>query len=276
MKFGVCTFLTDRGIGPASLAQALEQRGFESLWVTEHTHVPASRRTPPPEGGELDEKYYRLLDPFLALTAAATVTRTLLLGTGVTLLAQRDPIITAKEVATLDLLSGGRFLFGIGIGWNREEMENHGTDPRTRAKLTEERLETMQALWTREIAEYDGDFVRLEPAYSWPKPVQRPHPPLYFGGGPATFPRIARFGAGWFAISTSTEDIAASMVQLRSVTGTANPVTVAHVGPVTEEALRGYPDTGVERVVLELPTLNEGQTMAKLDDFTAVTRALGW
>jgi probable F420-dependent oxidoreductase len=276
MKFGVCTFLTDRGIGPAPLAQALEQRGFESLWVTEHTHVPASRRTPPPEGGELAEKYYRLLDPFLALTAAATVTQTLLLGTGVTLLAQRDPIITAKEVATLDLLSAGRFLFGIGIGWNREEMENHGTNPKTRAKLTEERLETMQALWTREIAEFEGEFVRLEPAYAWPKPVQRPHPPLYFGGGPAAFPRIARFGAGWFAISTSVEEIAASMAQLHAVTGTANPVTAAHVGPVTERALRGYTDTGVERVVLELPTLTQDQTMAKLDEFTAVSRTLGW
>lgn len=178
-----------------------------------------------------------------------------------TLLAQRDPIITA---VTLDLLSGGRFLFGIGIGWNREEMENHGTNPKTRAKLTEERLETMQALWAREFAEYDGEFVNLEPSYAWPKSVQRPHPPHYFGGGPAAFPRIARFGAAWFAVSTSTEEITASMAQLHAVTGTANPVTAAHVGPVTEQALRGYTDTGVERVVLELPTLNEDQTMAKL------------
>jgi alkanesulfonate monooxygenase SsuD/methylene tetrahydromethanopterin reductase-like flavin-dependent oxidoreductase (luciferase family) len=133
MKFGVATVFTGQGIGPAALAQALEERGFDSLFVTEHTHIPASRRTPYPAGGELPERYYRLFDPFLALTAAATVTRTLLLGTGVALIAQRDPIITAKEVATLDQLSNGRFLFGVGIGWNREEMESHGTDPKARA-----------------------------------------------------------------------------------------------------------------------------------------------
>jgi len=270
MRFGVTTFLTDQGIGPVALAKALEERGFESLFVTEHTHVPAARRSAYPGGGELPEKYYRMLDPFLALTAAAAVTRTLLLGTGVALVAQRDPIVTAKEVATLDLISNGRFLFGVGIGWNREEMESHGTDPRTRARLTDERIEAMQALWTREIAEYHGTFVELEPSYAWPKPVQRPHPPLYFGGGPAAFPRIARFGAGWYVISTSGDELTASIAQLRAVTGTDTPVTAAHVGPVTEAALGGYQDSGAERVVFDLETLTEGETLTQLDAYVAV------
>jgi probable F420-dependent oxidoreductase len=276
MKFGVATFFTEEGIGPAPLAEALEKRGFDSLFVTEHTHIPASRRTPYPTGGELPEKYYRLFDPFLALTAAATVTRTLMLGTGVALIAQRDPIITAKEVATLDQLSNGRFLFGVGIGWNREEMESHGTDPKTRGKLIDERLETMQAIWTREIAEYHGDFVDLDPLYAWPKPIQRPHPPLYFGGGPAAFPRIARFGGGWYAVSPSSDELTASAAQLRTVTGTDTPVTAAHVGPVTEAALRGYADSGAERVVFDLETLPEDETLAQLDEYVSVTNSLGW
>jgi probable F420-dependent oxidoreductase len=276
MKFGVSVFLTDQGIGPAPLAKALEERGFESLFVTEHTHVPASRRTPYPAGGELPDKYYRMLDPFLVLTAAATVTNTLLLGTGVALVAQRDPVITAKEVATLDLLSNGRFLFGMGIGWNREEMESHGTDPKTRGRLTDERVEAMQAIWTREIAEYHGDFVELEPLYAWPKPVQRPHPRLYFGGGPASFPRIGRFGAGWYAVSPSSAELTESVAQLRELTGTDTPVTAAHVGPVTVEALRGYESSGAERVVFDLETLSEDDTLAQLDEYVAVAHALGW
>lgn len=276
MKFGVTTFLTDQGIGPAPLARALEDRGFDSLFVTEHTHVPASRRSPYPGGGDLPEKYYRMLDPFLALTAAATVTSKLILGTGVALVVQRDPIITAKEAATLDLLSGGRFLFGMGIGWNREEMESHGIDPRTRGRRIDEIVETMQALWTREIAEYQGDFVTLEPSMAWPKPVQRPHVPLYFGGGPATFPRIARFGAGWYAISASSVDSTAAIAELREVTGTDTRVTVAHVGPITEAALQGYPSSGAERVVFDLETLNHADTFAQLDAYLSVTESLGW
>lgn len=276
MKFGVATFFTDQGIGPARLAQALEERGFDSLFVTEHTHIPASRRTPYPAGGELPEKYYRLFDPFLALTAAATVTRRLLLGTGVALVAQRDPIITAKEVATLDQLSHGRFLFGVGIGWNREEMKSHGTDPKTRGKLTDELIETMQAIWTREIAEYHGEFVNLDPLYAWPKPLQHPHPPLYFGGGAAAFPRIARFGGGWYAVSPSSDELTAAAAQLRAVTGTDTRITAAHVGPVTEAALRGYADSGAERVVFDLETLSEPETLARLDEYAALARSLGW
>ena len=274
MKYGVYTFLTDQGIGPAALGRQLEARGFDSLWVTEHIDAPGSDRSSAPGGGALAEKSYRLLDPFLALTAAATVTQRLLLGTGVALVAQRDPIITAKEVATLDLVSHGRFLFGIGIGWNREEMDSHATNPTTLAMLTEERVEAMQAIWAREIADHRGEFVTLGPLSAWPKPVQRPHPPLYFGGGPAAFPRIGRFGAGWFAASPSSDQLRAAMAQLRAMTGNHTPVTAAHVGPVTHEALAGYTDSGVERVVLELPTLDEFATASKLDEFVAVARAL--
>lgn len=276
MKFGVATFFTDQGIGPAALAVALEERGFESLFVSEHTHIPASRRTPYPAGGELPEKYYRLFDPFLALTAAATVTRTLLLGTGVTLLTQRDPVITAKEVATLDHLSNGRFLFGVGVGWNREEMESHGTDPTTRGELADERLEAMQAIWSREIAEYHGDFVNLDPLFAWPKPVQRPHPPLYFGGGTTAFPRIARFGGGWYAVSPNCDELVESAAQLRLVTGTDTRISAAHVGPVTEAALRGYADSGAERVVFDLETASEPATFLRLDEYAALAHSLGW
>jgi probable F420-dependent oxidoreductase len=276
MKVGIYTFPTDQGIGPAPLARAVEDRGFDALFFAEHTHVPVSRRTPFPWGGELPDKYYRLLDPFLALTAAAAVTDTLLLGTGVALVAQRDPIITAKQVATLDLLSRGRFLFGIGVGWNREEMENHGIDPRTRGKRVDELVETMRRLWVDDIAEHHGDFVDLEPSYAWPKPIQRPHVPLLFGGGPAQFPRIARFDAGWFAISASGSDLVAAVADLRVATGTETPVTVAHVGPLTAAALQDYADSGAERIVLELETLNETDSLAGLDDIVSVTHSLGW
>lgn len=223
----------------------------------------------------MPDKYYRMLDPFLALTAAATATSTLLLGTGVALVAQRDPIITAKEVATLDRLSNGRFLFGAGIGWNREEMESHGIDPKTRGRLADELVEAMIAIWTREIAEYHGDFVDLQPLYAWPKPFQHPHPPIYFGGGPAAFPRIKRFGGGWYAVSPSSEDMTASIKQLRAATGTDTAVTAAHVGPVNEKALRGYEATGAERVVFDLETLAERETLAQLDEYVSVVQSLG-
>jgi hypothetical protein len=155
-------------------------------------------------------------------------------------------------------------------------MESHGTDPKTRGKLADELLEAMQAIWTREIAEYHGDFVNLDPLYAWPKPVQRPHPPLYFGGGPAAFPRIARFGGGWYAVSPSSDELAASAAQLRTVTGTDSRIIAAHVGPVTEAALRGYADSGAERVVFDLDTLSEPETLARLDEYAALARSLGW
>lgn len=179
MKFGISTFVTDDGIAPAPLARAIEERGFDSLFVAEHTHIPASRETPYPGGGDLPDKYYRTLDPFVTLTAAACTTERLLLGTGGALMIERDTITTAKEVASLDLVSGGRFVFGVGVGWNREEMQNHGTDPRTRGELLDEQLRAMREMWTKEEAEFHGEHVDFDPIYSRPKPVQQPHPPIY-------------------------------------------------------------------------------------------------
>src|SRR3712207_608521 len=199
MKFGISTFVTDEGIAPGALARAVEERGFDSLFIAEHTHIPLSRKSPWPRGGELPRRYYRTLDPFITLTAAAAATERLLLGTGVALVVERDPIITAKEVATLDLVSGGRVIFGVGAGWNREEMENHGTDPRTRGKLTNERIRAMIEIWTKDEPEFHGQYVNFDPIGIWPKPVQKPYPPIYVGGGIRAFERVTQFGDAWLA-----------------------------------------------------------------------------
>src|SRR3954454_20572044 len=205
MRVGVTIFPTDYSIGPAELARACEERGFESLWVPEHTHIPASRRTPYPGGVELPKEYSHTLDPFVALTAAAAVTERLLVGTGICLVIEHDPIVLAKEVASLDLVSNGRFLFGIGGGWNREEMENHGTDPKQRWDVLRERVEAMKAIWTADEAEYHAQHVDFAPIWSWPKPVSspgRPHPPVIVGGsGAGTLDRVLDYGDEWMPIS---------------------------------------------------------------------------
>ena len=185
MRFGVLTFITDEGIGPAQLGAGLEQRGFESLFLAEHTHIPVNSVSPYPLGGPIPPKYYRTLDPFVALTAAAGATETLVLGTGIALIPERDPILTAKEAASLDQVSAGRFCFGAGVGWLREEVANHGVDPEVRGRVAEERLHAIITIWTHEKAEFHGQFVDFDPIYCWPKPVTQPYPPLYLGGGPA-------------------------------------------------------------------------------------------
>src|SRR3984885_10693165 len=190
MRLGVFTFLNDTGIGPVDVAVALETRGFGSLFVTEHSHIPVNAKTPYPMGGPIPPQYYRTLDPFVALTAAAVATESLLLGTGIALVTQRDPIHTAKEVASLDLVSQGRFRFGVGIGWLREEIANHGVDPSVRGRVVDERLDAMIEIWTHEKAEFHGEFVDFDPIYAWPKPATKPYPPLYLGGGPAGFKGI--------------------------------------------------------------------------------------
>ena len=199
MRVGVFYFPTDYGIDIGELAHALEARGFESLFLPEHTHIPVSRRTPFPSGGELPRRYAHTHDPFVALSFAAAATKNLRLGTGICLIPERDPIVTAKEVASLDQLSGGRFEFGIGAGWNREEMRNHGTNPRTRMRLMAEQLAAMKTIWTQEEASYQGEFVTFERIWSWPKPAQRPHPPVLVGGnGPTVLDRVLAFGDAWF------------------------------------------------------------------------------
>ena len=182
MKIGAVIFATDYSIAMTELAPALEERGFDALFVPEHTHIPASRRSPWRGGGELPKEYSHTLDPFVALTAAAGATGTLRLGTGICLVTERDPIVTAKAVASLDLVSGGRFEFGIGAGWNAEEMAHHGTRFETRFRLMEDRVRAMQAIWAADEAAYEGEFTSFEPLWSWPKPVQRPHPPILLGG----------------------------------------------------------------------------------------------
>jgi probable F420-dependent oxidoreductase len=273
MKFGVSTFLTDEGIGPAALGPALEERGFDALFLAEHTHIPVSRETPFPRGGELPRRYYRTLDPFVALGAAAAATRRLLLGTGIALVIQRDPIITAKEVATLDLVSGGRAVFGVGAGWNREEMRDHGTDPRTRGRLMDERILAIIALWTREETEFHGDFVDFGPVFCWPKPVQRPHPPIYVGGGSErTFARVAEYGSAWMPSGVHPKELGAQVDRMRQVAGAGTPVVV-YAAPHDPEALDIYAELGVERVLLFLPTRPEEQTLRILDEYAEAASA---
>jgi probable F420-dependent oxidoreductase len=264
MKFGISTFVTDEGIAPGVLARAIEERGFDSLFIAEHTHIPLSRKSPWPRGGELPRKYYRTLDPFITLTAAAAATERLLLGTGVALVVERDPIITAKEVASLDLVSGGRVLFGVGVGWNREEMENHGTDPRTRGKLTDERIRAMMEIWTKEEPEFHGRYVDFDPIGAWPKPLQKPYPPIYVGGGRPAFGRIAEFGDAWLANGLPPDELGPLMRQLREVSGRNVPVSVFNASSEPED-LEAYVKLDVERVLLSLPTLPEGESLDHLD-----------
>jgi probable F420-dependent oxidoreductase len=217
MKIGFYYFATDYSMPLVEVARALEERGFESLFVPEHTHIPVSRRSPWPGGPELPRQYSHTLDPFVGLAAAAAATKTLRLGTGICLLTERDPIVTAKEVATLDLISGGRFEFGIGAGWNAEEMENHGTRFETRFRVMVDRAKAMKAIWTQDEAAYEGEFARFEPIWSWPKPVQKPHPPILLGGETKyTLRRVMEFCDGWFPRGRDFEDPAAEMARLKS------------------------------------------------------------
>ena len=269
MEFGISTFVTDEGIAPGALARAIEDRGFDSLFIAEHTHIPLNRKSPWPRGGELPRRYYRTLALFISLTAAAAATERLLLGTGVALVVERDPIITAKEVASLDLLSGGRVVFGVGVGWNREEMENHGTNPRIRGKLADERIQAMIEMWTKEDPEFHGRYVDFDPIGIWPKPVQKPYPPIYVGGGRRAFKRIAQFGDAWLANGLPPDKLEPMMGELREVAGRDVAVSVFNASSVPED-LEAYAQLSVESVLLGLPTLPESETLKQLDDLAQV------
>jgi probable F420-dependent oxidoreductase len=270
MKFGIATFVNDDGISPTDLARGVEERGFDSLFVPEHTHIPAKRESPYPGGGELPPVYYRTLDQFVTLTAAAVVTTDLLLVTGINLLVQRDPITTAKETASLDLVSGGRLVFGVGAGWNREEMRNHGTDPTSRGPLLDERIEAIKAIWTSEPAEYHGKYVDFDPIHSRPKPVQTPHPPIYVGGNSdATVRRVARHGAGWMANPFPPDVMTTRIAQMSDAAGRSVPVSVFGAPPDLD-LLRAYEGLGVERVALFLPTQDRDGSLTTLDSYAAV------
>jgi probable F420-dependent oxidoreductase len=271
MRIGLYVFPTEYSIPPAELARAAEERGLESLFVCEHTHIPAARTTPWPGGSELPREYAHTLDPFVALTAAAAATSRLRVGTGICLVVQRDPIVTAKAVASLDLLSGGRVDFGVGAGWNREEMANHGTDPRTRMELMRERVEAMTAIWTADEASYQGRFVSFERIWSWPKPVQRPRPPVWVGGsGPGVFERVAAYGDGWMPIwgRRSPDRLPEDIAQLRTVAPTA-PVTVFGA-PADADTLRRLADLGVERVLLHVPSAPAEEVLPRLDRYAGL------
>ena len=270
MKFGISTFVTDDGIDPVSLAKAIEERGFESLVIAEHTHIPASRESAYPMGGELPSIYYKTLDPFVTLAAAAAVTSRIELFTGIALLIQRDPITTAKEAASIDLISDGRFVFGVGAGWNLEEMRDHGTDPKTRGTLLDERIEAIKALWTTEPAEYHGKYVDFEPSFSRPKPVQKPHPPIYIGGdSDATVKRVIRHQAGWISNPLPAEHLAKRIGQLRE--GADHDVPLAQFGtPADVDYWRAVEDLGFGQVALLLPTKPRADSLRILDEYAAL------
>ncbi|WP_018655371.1 LLM class F420-dependent oxidoreductase [Actinomadura flavalba] len=266
MRFGVSTFVTDDGIAPAALGAALEERGFASLYVAEHTHIPVRRESPWPGGDELPRHYFRTLDPLVALTAAATATERLRVGTGIALVVQRDPIVLAKEIASLDLVSGGRAVLGVGAGWNREEMRNHGTDPATRMRLMRERVLAIKELWTCDEAEFHGEFVNFDPVFSYPKPVQDPHPPVLLGGhGPTVLDRVLDFGDGWMPIyGRGTDDLADKVTDLRQRAGHAVPVIVFSAPP-RPEVVEELTHAGVDEILFNLPTEPEAETLAALD-----------
>jgi probable F420-dependent oxidoreductase len=275
MKFGIATFVTDEGIGPADLGRAVEDRGFESLVVAEHSYIPVSRESPYPGGGDLPRIYYRTLDPFVTLTAVATVTERLVVGTGIALLVQRDPLATAKSLASLDLVSGGRAFFGVGAGWNLEEMRNHGTDPKTRGKLLDERIAAIRALWTEDEAEFHGRYVDFERVTATPKPMRKPHPPIYFGGdSEATFRRIARYGDGWIANAHPPGTMASRIARLRDLAEREVPVTVFGA-PADVDLLNAYTGLGIERANLFLPTKPKDETLAALDDLATLVQKVG-
>ena len=273
LEIGLTMFATDRAVDLVTLAREAEARGFASLYVPEHTHIPTCRSTPPPTGeAELAEEYRRTLDPFVALGAAASVTSRIKLGTGICLVAQRDPIVLAKEVASLDLLSNGRFVFGIGFGWNREEMADHGVAFAERRGIVREKMLAMRALWTRERAGYLGTWVRFEESWSWPKPVQRPHPPVLLGGaaGPKLFAHIAEYCDGWIPIGGA--GIAASLPAFRAALDACgrDPASARIVpfGTVPNPGkLDYYASIGVREVVLRIPSASRDEVLSVLDEY---------
>ncbi|MGE2833755.1 LLM class F420-dependent oxidoreductase [Mycobacterium sp. SMC-4] len=266
MRFGISTFVNDDTIDTVTLAKAVEERGFDSLVVAEHTHIPASRESPYPDGGDLPSIYYRTLDPFVTLAAAAAVTSRIELVTGIALLIQRDPIITAKEAASVDLISNGRFVFGVGAGWNIEELRNHGTDPKTRGALLDERIEAIKALWTEEPAEYHGRFVDFDASYLRPKPVQKPHPPILIGGNSdATVKRIIRHGAGWISNPLPVDELTRRVAQMRD--GAGHDVALTTFGtPVKPDYWEALEGLGYRQANLLLPTKPRDDSLRVLDD----------
>jgi probable F420-dependent oxidoreductase len=272
VKFGIAIFPTDYAISMAELAPAVESAGFESLWVAEHSHIPASRESTWPTGGELPKHYWHSMDPFVALTVAATASKTLRIATGICLVTQRDPIHTAKEVASLDHISNGRFIFGIGAGWNREEMADHGTDFSTRWTLMRERVEAMKAIWTEDESEYHGEMVNFGPMWSWPKPVQKPHPPVVLGGsGPKILERVVRYGDGWMP---NRGDVLKRIPELRDMAKAAGRghLPVSYYPKATAEDIERAGEAGVERCIWYVPPDGRDGALKRLEELARLIR----
>jgi len=272
VKFGIAIFPTDYAIPMAELGPAVEQAGFESLWVAEHSHIPVSRETPWPGGAELPKHYWHTLDPFVALTAAALATKKLNVGTGICLVVERDPIHTARQVASLDHVSEGRFLFGIGGGWNKEEMADHGTDFSTRWKLLRERVEAMKTIWTQDVSEYHGEMVDFGPMWSWPKPVQKPHPPVILGGsGPNILKRVVAYADGWMP---NRGDVISRLGELRELAKAAGrgDIPLTTYPKATREEIEEMQRAGVERCIWYLSPDGRDPALKKLDELAELIR----
>ena len=273
MKIGVSMFATDYAMRIDALAREAEARGFESLFVPEHTHIPTSRRSPWPGGASLPKAYWHALDPFVSLTAAAAATSKLRIGTGICLLTERDPLITAKEIASLDLLSDGRVEFGIGAGWNAEEMENHGTAFETRFRLMSERARAIKTIWREETPAFHGEFVDFDPVWSYPKPVQKPNPPLLIGGESIhTLRRVVEYGDGWLPRGRGGFDPAKNVARLKAVADAAErdmaTLSISVSGaPPDAEILDRYREAGIDRAILILPSADADAVLPVLDRY---------
>jgi probable F420-dependent oxidoreductase len=280
MLCGVQMFSTHYAIRPDVLAREAEARGFESVWFPEHTHIPTSRRSPWPGGPVLPKEYSHTYDLFVALTAAAAATTRIKVASGICLLVERDPIVTAKEVASLDQLSGGRVLFGIGAGWNAEEMEHHGTAFRTRWKLLRERVLALKTIWTDDEASFDGEFVHFDPIWSWPKPVQRPHPPVILGAhGPKALARVVDYCEGWIPIGVRAGDLTGEIAALRRLATEKgrDPATISvnvYGTPADAEQLERLRDAAVTRAIFALPPAGPDKVLPLLDRYAAAAGAV--
>ena len=276
MEFGVSMFPTDYSIDPAELAVAAEERGLESLWFPEHSHIPLSRKSPWPGGAELPKQYYDCMDPFIALATAASVTKTIKLCTGICLIIQRDVLQLAKEVATLDQLSKGRVILGIGAGWNAEEMADHGTAFETRLSLMEERVAALKIIWTESKPEFSGKFINFEPMMTWPKPIQKPHPQILIGGGfPHAAKRAISYGDGWMPIGGRGWDVVETLPNIRQMAAEVgrNPddLRITIFGTTDDAAmLKGYRDASVNRTVFSLPSASRDEILPLLDQYAGM------
>ena len=275
MRIGVSMFATDYAIRIDDLAREAEARGFESLWVPEHTHIPSSRRTPWPGGAELPKEYSHTYDPFVALMFAAAVTSTIKIGTGICLVIERDTITMAKEIASLDRLSGGRFLFGIGGGWNAEEMEHHGTVFKTRFKKMVEQVRALKTIWTQDEAEFHGDFVNFEALWSWPKPLQQPHPPIFLGGETSyTLQRVVDHCDGWLPRSRRPELVLQGISEIRERAAKAGrdmkTISITASGaPGDPKLVNSYREAGCDRCIFSLPSAERDTVLPLLDKYTS-------